>query len=214
MKSLATWFADLPPLVRWASIGAVGLLVVAGVAGAVWSWVEGRELEAARLVAPLARDASQAIARGERSALDANAEQLRQFLKDRGRSRASAEAWYLLGNVDFKRDSYDSAATAYAEASRRGPESLTGLSRLGLAYTREAKGDFAGALEAVNQALQGRSSKDFAYPELLMAKARIQTQLKDSAGAVETYRRFLRDLPTSARGEEVRGRLALLGASS
>ena len=70
-----------------------------------------------------------------------------------------------------------------------------------------------GALQAVNQGLQGRTARDFLYQDLLMAKGRFLEETKDTAGAVDVYRRLLRELPAAARGDEVRGRLALLGAS-
>ena len=39
-------------------------------------------------------------------------------------------------------------------------------------------------------------------------------QTGDKAGAIETYKRFLRDLAFSTRVDEVRARLALLGVSA
>jgi tetratricopeptide (TPR) repeat protein len=214
VRRLAVWFSDLPGIIRWASAATAGALVLVAIGAAGWSWLERRETTAERLLSPIAQEVSQALARAERPSLDSSGERLRQFLRDHGRSRVAAEAWYLTGNVEFQRKDLDAAARAYSEAARRGPASIAGLSRLGLGYVREAKGDLAGALEAVNQALQGRATKDFLYPDLLLAKGRIQVQLKDTAGAVETYRRFLRDLASSARADEVRGRLALLGAGA
>ena len=67
-------------------------------------------------------------------------------------------------------------------------------------------------MEAYQQSLAGRGPKDFLYGELLLAKARAQELSKDSAGAVATYKLYLKDLPSSERLEDVRIRLALLGS--
>ena len=70
------------------------------------------------------------------------------------------------------------------------------------------------ALEAYNQALTGRTARDFLYGDLLLAKGRVLEQTGDRAGAIEAYKRFVHDLPSSARADEVRARLALLGVSA
>ena len=209
----SAWFLELPAVVRWGIVGTVGALVVVTLGVATWSWLDHREARAQRAVGRVEQQATQALARGERSALDAGAVQLRAFLKDHGGSRASSKAWYLLGGVEFQRGDLGAAATAYGEAARRGSPSVAALSRLDLSYVREAKGDLPGALQAVNQGLQGRTARDFLYQDLLMAKGRFLEETKDMAGAVDVYRRLLRELPAAARGDEVRGRLALLGAS-
>jgi tetratricopeptide (TPR) repeat protein len=116
--------------------------------------------------------------------------------------------------VEFRRAQWDAAAAAYAEAARRDAGSVATLSRLGQGYSYESKGDPARALEAYQQALTGRSPQDFLYGDLLLAKARAQEQAKDSAGAVATYKQYLKDLPSSDRIDDVRIRLALLGANA
>jgi hypothetical protein len=62
--------------------------------------------------------------------------------------------------------------------------------------------------------LGGISPKDFLYGDLLLAKARVHEQSHDSTGAIATYRQYLKDLPTSDRAQDVRIRLALLGAAA
>ena len=93
-------------------------------------------------------------------------------------------------------------------------EALERLSRLGQGYAHEAKGDLARALEVYQQALGGISPKDFLYGDLLLAKARVHEQSNDSSGAIATYRQYLKDLPTSDRAQDVKIRLALLGAAA
>ena len=90
------------------------------------------------------------------------------------------------------------AIAAFGEASRRDRGSIGALSRLGLGYAHEAKGDAARALEIYQQALGGIGPKDFLYGDLLLAKARAQEQSKDSSAAIATYKQYLKDLPTSA----------------
>jgi tetratricopeptide (TPR) repeat protein len=146
--------------------------------------------------------------------LDAAAKALRQFLADHSGATVSGQAWYVLGQVEFRRSQWDAAATAFAEVSRRDRGSLGALSRLGQGYTHEAKGEPARALEVYQQALGGLGPKDFLYGDLLLAKARAQEQTKDSAGAIATYKQYLKDLPTADQAQDVRIRLALLGSPS
>ena len=214
MKRLRAWLADLPPAVRWTIWGTAALVGFLIAGSAAWSWLQYRESLAQRALAPIAETTNQALGNGERGALAAAAERLKRFLGDHPRSRVSAEGWYLLGNVQFQLQNLDAALAAYDEAGRRGSPSVAALSRLDLGYTREAKGDLRGALEAYNQALTGRTARDFLYGDLLLAKGRVLEQTGDRAGAIEAYKRFVHDLPSSARADEVRARLALLGVSA
>lgn len=214
VKRLRAWLAGLPPAIRWTIWGTATLLGVLIAGSAAWTWFQYRESLAQRTLAPIAQTANQALAGGERGALAAVAEQLKRFVGDHPRSRVSAEGWYLLGNVQFQLQNLDAALAAYGEAGRHGSLSVVALSGLDLGYTREAKGDLRGALDAYNQTLTGRTAKDFLYGDLLLAKGRVLEQTGDKAGAIETYKRFLRDLASSTRVDEVRARLALLGVSA
>ena len=49
---------------------------------------------------------------------------------------------------------------------------------------------------------------------VLLATARVQEELKQTTSAIETYRRLLKDVPDLPRADEVRSRLALLGAAA
>ncbi len=214
MSRIKDWLAGLPAIARWAILGGVAAIALLILVSAGWSWLQYREAAAQRTLAPLASAASQAIASSDKGALDAAAGDLKRFLEVHPRSRVSAEACYVLGNVEFQRRDYDAALAAYAQASRQGRGTIAALSQLDMGYAREAKGDPRQALEAYERALAGGAARSFLYPDLLLAKARVQEQLGDAPGAIETYRRFLRDLPGSSRGDEVRGRLALLGAAA
>ena len=214
MSALRAWLGGLPPVFRWAIYGGALLLGLVVAVSAGWSWVQHREALAQRSLASAAAAANRALGGGDQAALGAAAERLTQFLKDYPRSGVSAEAWYILGNVEFRRGSLDRAAAAFAEAGRRGSPSIAALSLMAQGYVREAKGEPAQALGAYSQALAGRDPRAFLYPDLVLAKARVQEQLKDTAGAIESYKGFLKDVPGSPRAEEVRIRLALLGAGA
>jgi hypothetical protein len=62
--------------------------------------------------------------------------------------------------------------------------------------------------------LGGISPKDFLYGDLLLAKARVHELSNDSSGAIATYQQYLKDFPASDRSQDVKIRLALLGAAA
>ena len=213
MRGFWTALSDLPASARWSIVGTIGVILALLLGSGGWALLQRRETLARREFAPVAAGYRQAVTPGQEASLGAAAESLKQFLKDYPRSGPAAEAWLLLGNVEYQRRAYDAAVTAFGEAERRGTGDLVGLSRLGRGYAWEAKGEAARALEVFKAALDGRDPKDFLYGELLLAVARAQESLKQRDAAVESYKRFLRDVPSSARADEVRIRLALLGAS-
>ncbi|MGH7266663.1 MAG: tetratricopeptide repeat protein [Candidatus Rokuibacteriota bacterium] len=207
----------LPPALRWSALGLIGFLVAVAVGLAVWLFLDHRA-DAARQAfgsASAAYRRTMAAATPDEAALRGAAESLRQYVKDHPRSAQAGQAWYFLGNLEYQRRDFDAARAAFDEAIRRSPAGTLGtLARLGLGYAWEARGDPQQALAAYQGALDGRTAKDFLYPELLLATARTQEELKQTAAAIETYRRLLKDVPDLPRADEVRSRLALLGASA
>ncbi len=208
------WLAGLPPVARRVVLGVGGLLVVLLVWVGIWSVIQQREVSARRAFAVVNATYRQAMAPGEEARLADVAKSLREFLKDSPRSAAAAQAWYFLGNVEYRRGAPDAALAAFGEAARRDGGSVGALSRLGAGYAWETKNEPARALAAYQEVLKDRGPKDFLYAELLLSVARVQEQLKQPAAAVETYRRLLKDVPDSARAEEARARLAILGAAA
>jgi TolA-binding protein len=208
---------ELPPALRWSALALVGLVVLAAVGVAVWLFLDHRA-DAARQAfgsASAAYRVAMAAPSPDEAALRGAAEGLRRYVKDHPRSAQTGQAWYFLGNLEYQRRDFDAARAAYDEAIRRSPTGTLGtLARLGLGYAWEAKGDPTQALAAYQGALEGRTPKDFLYPELLLATARAQEELKQTTSAIETYRRLLKDVPDLPRADEVRGRLALLGAAA
>jgi tetratricopeptide (TPR) repeat protein len=213
VSGLRAWFAELPARIRWSLLAVASLVLLALVWAGVWTWLGRREDAAQRALGTALATAQRGVGSGQAADLEAAAATLRQFLAAHSGARASHQAWYVLGQVEFRRTQWDAAAAAFQEASRRDRGSIGALSRLGQGYAYEAKGDAARALETYQQAVKGLGAKDFLYGDLLLAKARAQELTKDSAGAVATYKQYLKDLPTADRAQDVRIRLALLGST-
>ena len=207
--------AGLPPAARWTVLGVGALLVVLLGVVAVWAILQHRDASARQGFAAASTAYRQAMAAtGETTPLAEAEQSLKQFLKDHARSASAAQVWYFLGNVEYRRGAHDAAITAFAEAARRDTGSIGVLSRLGIGYAWEARKDPTRALAAYEEALKGRGPKEFLYAELLLGVARAQEQLTRTPAAIETYRRLLKDVPDSPRAEEVRARLAILGAAA
>ncbi|HEV8674130.1 MAG TPA: tetratricopeptide repeat protein [Methylomirabilota bacterium] len=206
--------AGLPPVARWGVVGVAGLLLAAAVSAGVWTILQHREATARRAFAEASAAYRQAVGSTDEAALDGAARTLTQFITAHPRASAVAQGWYFLGNVEYRRRRFDAALVAFDEAARRDSGTVGILSRLDQGYTWEAKGEPARALEIYTQGLTGRGPKDFLYADLLLAVGRTQEQLKQPAAAIETYRRLLREVPDAARTEDIRVRLAILGASA
>ena len=213
MSGLRAWLAALPALIRWTALAVISVLVVSVLVAGVWTWLGHREELAQRDLGTALVTAQRAVGSGQPAELDAAATALRQFLTSHPSARVSTQAWYVLGQVEFRRSQWEPAAAAFGEAARRDRGSIGRLSRLGQGYAYESKGDLPKALEVYQQALSGLGPKDFLYGDLLLAKARAHELAKDSPAAIATYKQYLKDLPTSDRGEDVRIRLALLGST-
>lgn len=207
--------AGLPPVARWAVLGGAVFLVLLLGTAAVWGVFQHRQTSARQayaLASAAYREAMGAATPDEQLADTEKA--LKQFLNDHPRSPQATQAWYLLGNVEYRRGAHDAALAAFGEAARRDSATIGILSRLGAGYAWEAKKDPTRALQAYQDALKNRGAKDFLYAEALLGVARGQEQLTQTPAAIETYRRLLKEVPSSPRAEEARARLAILGAAA
>jgi tetratricopeptide (TPR) repeat protein len=212
VRGLAEAFGALPKAAR-----AVILVVAAGLVGvAIWggvsSYLRTQAARAEEAFATASAGYRQAIASGDETALAATAESLRRLLATSPPAGVARQAWYLLGNVEYRRRAYDAALAAF-EAAGSDPASIGALSRLGAGYAWEAKGDLERALTAYRAGVD-RGAKDFLFGESLLGVARVQEALKQPAAALESYQRYLKDVPGSGRADEVRGRIAQLGAAA
>ena len=186
------------------------------VAGGIWTWLGHREEAAQRAL-------GQALADG--SASDWRRASLRSWKRaadgappvpDRAipSGRASGQAWYVLGQVEFRRSQWDAAIAAFAEASRRDRGSIGRLSRLGQGYAYEAKGDAARALEVYQQALgRARARRTSCTGTSCWARPAPRSWPRIRPAPIATYKQYVKDLPSADRVQDVRIRLALLGSA-
>jgi tetratricopeptide (TPR) repeat protein len=193
---------------------SVGLaLLTAGGVGA-WLWSEARERRAAAAYTdPLARLSA---ARGSALTPEVRAgiaRDLETALAQHPSAGLAAQAAFELGNLRFAERDWARARTAWEVAAARGTGTLRTLARASLGYAWEAERNLAKALEAYRAALGALKPGDFHYAELLLAVGRVHELAGDRAAAVETYRRLLKEVPQSPRAEDVRIRLASLGAA-
>ncbi len=126
----------------------------------------------------------------------------------------ASQAAYELGNLRFSAHEYDKARAAYeVTIVKAGSGTLGTLAGAGIGYAWEAERKFGDALQAYQRALADLKSTAFYYEELLVDIARLQGLNGKKDEAVATYRRILKDLPKSPRADDIRNRLATLGAA-
>jgi len=193
----------------------VGVLVLAGLGFGAWLWAEARERRAVgAYVEPLARLAAARSTAPSPEASAAIARELEGALAQYPSASVAPEAAYELGNLRYAARDWARARSAWEVVSAHAQSpTLRTLARAGIGYAWEAEGNLPKAREAYGRALAGLRPGDFYFEELLMAQARVQEQSGETAAAVETYRRVLRDVPNSLRADDVRSRLGSLGAA-
>jgi tetratricopeptide (TPR) repeat protein len=193
---------------------AVVVLAVAGTGLWWWSRVqEQRVLEAYAQVFILVEPTREPGASAEDRATAISA--LEGVLALHPAGNPAARAALELGNLRFAERQYDRARTAWEIAlARGGSRTVQTLARAGIAASWEAEGDFRQAVAAFRTAVESVGPQDFLYDQLLVDLARAQELAGLRDEAVETYRRLLTEVPTSARADDVRIRLAALGIAS
>ncbi|MGH7325517.1 MAG: tetratricopeptide repeat protein, partial [Candidatus Rokuibacteriota bacterium] len=126
----------------------------------------------------------------------------------------AAQAALELGNLRYEERDYVRARSAWEVAvARAASPTVRTLARAGVGDTWEAEGHPGKAAEAYQAALALLRPADFYYEELLLALGRAQELSGNRDAAVETYRRLVRERPRSPRTDDVRARLAALGAA-
>jgi len=204
------------PGLSWRLAAAVGggLVLVAGLAVGLWLWSDAQQRRAtaahADVLAGLDRSGARAGGEARANAI----RELEAVLASQPGVPIAAQSALELGNLRYAERDWPRARAAFEIAAARAQSpTVRTLARAGIGYTWEAARDWAKAAAAFEAALGELKPGDFGYEDLLMALARVQEQAGQKAAAIETYRRLLREAPTSLRADDVRTRLASLGAA-
>ena len=202
------------PTRRTLLLGSVTVLVVAALAAGGWYWRTVSQRHAMAAYADALTKAQPALR--PQATADARAAGIRDLeaaLTQYPSGPGAAQVAYELGNLRFDAQQYGQARGAWELAVAQGaPRTLRTLSQGGVAYTWEAERNYAKAVDAFKTALTGLGPKDFYYEELILGLGRTQELAGQKAEAIATYRRALGDLAQSRRVEEIKARLAALGA--
>jgi tetratricopeptide (TPR) repeat protein len=193
--------------------GAVLAVMLLGAGAWLWYGLEQRRAEAAYAEA-FARLPTAALTDAPVPERTAAIEALQTTLARYPSASMAAQAAYALGNLRYAGREYPQARAAYEIVlARSAPPTLRTLARAGIAYTHEAEGNGAKAVEAFQAALAGLEPGDFLFEELLADLGRTQALAGLKPQAIETYRRFLKEIPSSRRADDIRARLTALGAA-
>ena len=192
---------------------AVAVLGILALGSAAWFWYAAEQRRAIVAYADVMVRVAAAESREATAETRAVAARDLEAILARYPSAAAApHAAYQLGNLRYDAGQYAAARAAYEVALAGGAtKTLRMLAQAGRGYTWEAERDWVKAMDAYRVALSTLGPKDFYYEVLLTDLARTQEQAGRKAEAVETYRRILKELPQTRRGEEIRARLMRLG---
>lgn len=194
--------------------GAAALIVVAALGAGGWYWHTVSQRHAMAAYADAMTRAQPALTPQATAASKATGiRELETALTQYPSGPGAAQVAYELGNLRYDAQQYAQARGAWDLAVAQGPpRTIKALSQGGIAYTWEAERNYAKAVEAFKIALTGLGPKDFYYEDLLLGLARTQELAGQKADAIATYRRALGELAQSRRVEEIKARLAALGA--
>lgn len=203
------------PSWRVLAIAGAAVLAVLLVAGGIWLWADAQHQRslaayAGALTQVQAIQQPQASAEAKAAAVTA----LESVLQRYPSASAAPQAAYELGNLKYLAKQYGAARSAYEVVLRQasGPPTLRRLSRVAIAYTWEAERDYARAIQTLQETLADLKPGDFLQEDTLVDLARVQELAGRRDDAIATYRRVLTN-PRSRRLDDVRARLASLGAS-
>jgi len=202
------------PTGRTLSIGGIGLLVLVAFGAGGWYWrsVSQRHAMAAYADA-LTRAQSALSGQASTEARVGAIRDLETVLTQYPSGPGAAQVAYELGSLLYDAQQYAQARGAWDIAVAQGPpRTLKALSLGGMAYTWEAERNYPKAVDAFKVALTGLGPKDFYYEELILGLARTQELAGQKGEAIATYRRALGELAQSRRVDEIKARLAALGA--
>lgn len=196
------------------TVGAVVLLGILGAGG--WFWYADQQRRGVAAYAEamtrvqVAAQASQAPV----EAREATVRDLEAALQRYPSAATAPQAAFQLGHLRYAAQQYAAARGAYEVAVvKAGPGTIGTLARAGIGAAWEAERNYPKAAEAYQAALAPLTPKGFFYEELLIDLGRVQELAGKKADAVATYRRLLKEAPQTRRADEVRARLATLGAA-
>lgn len=210
LSFLPTW----PPSRLTLGVGA-GLIVLAGIGIGTWFWSQEQDRHAtAAYVEAMNRLGGNAASPPTAEARAAAARSLEEALARYPSAAMAALGAYELGNLRYGERDWGRARAAYEiAATRTGSPTLRALARAGVGYAWEAERNPAKAVESYQAALANLKPGDFYYEDLLLDLARTQEQAGKKTAAVETYQKYLKEIPRSARADEIKARLTRLSAS-
>ncbi|HEX3176744.1 MAG TPA: hypothetical protein VHZ49_08705 [Methylomirabilota bacterium] len=202
------------PAPRTLLTAALGIVVIAALALGGWYWWDQQQR---RVAAAYAEAMTRAYAaQAPQAPLDARvraAQDLEKVMAQYPSGAATAEAAYELGNLRWAAQQYASARGAYEVAvARGGSPTVRTLARTSIGYTWEAERNFPKAVDAYDAVARELRPRDFLYEQSLIDLARAQELAGRTPDAIATYQRVLKELPAARRADEIRARLATLGA--
>jgi tetratricopeptide (TPR) repeat protein len=202
------------PAPRTLILAGAAVLIVGALGAGGWYWHTVSQRHAMAAYADALTRAQPALA--PQATADARAAGIRELegvLTQYPSGAGAAQVAYELGSLRYDAQQYVQARSAWELAVAQGaPRTLKALSQGGVAYTWEAERNYAKAVDAFKTALTGLGPKDFYYEELLLGLGRTQELAGRKAEAIATYRRALGELAQGRRLEEIKARLAALGA--
>jgi len=192
--------------------GAV--LVVAALGLAAWLWLRAEDSRGQAALAASTDLVQQAD--GPQATPDVRARaiaSLQAVLAQHGRSSASVQAAYELGNLQYQAGDYAAARGAYEIALAKGAAgSLRTLAASGVGYTWEAQKNYANAVTAYEAVARAVPPKQFFFEDALLDLARAQALAGKPVDALATYERLLQDVPETRRAPDIRAKIAELQA--
>jgi tetratricopeptide (TPR) repeat protein len=202
------------PTGRTLIIAGIALLGIVALGAGGWYWHTVSQRHAMAAYAEAMTRAQAALSpQATADARTAGIRELETALTQYPSGPGASQVAYELGSLRYDAQQYAQARGAWDIAVAQGaPRTLKALSLGGVAYTWEAERNYAKAVDAFKIALTGLGPKDFYYEELILGLGRTQELAGQKAEAIATYRRALGELAQSRRVDEIKARLAALGA--
>ena len=196
-------------------IAGGAVLVIGALIGGVSYWLNVQHERAmAAYAQALVRAQAGRSAQATPQARAAAAREIETVLQRYPSASMAPQAAYELGGLRYADHQYAAARSAYEIAAvRSSGATLKVLSRLGIAYAWEAERNYPKAVESFQAVLAETRPADFIYEDLLLDLGTAQELAGRRDEAIQTYRKILKDVTRSRRLEDVRSRLASLGAT-